>query len=88
MAEALLETMILDRMVHRMSTTYHINGLLPEISSEHLLDLDFTPGAYSANLGGKQRIRSALVGLDQSPGSDSKERAWNYMRNKLRVSTQ
>jgi hypothetical protein len=86
MAEALLETMILDRMVHRMTTTYHVNGLLPEISSEHLLDLDFTPGSYSANLGGNQRISSALIGLDQSPGSDAKERAWNYMRKKLSAS--
>lgn len=83
MAKELLETMILDRLYHEMTSTYHSNGLLPEIPSNHLIELDFTPGSYGITLGGRQHIVSALAGLDQSPGSNPKERAWNYLRSKL-----
>lgn len=80
MAESLGETLILDRMAHNMTTTYHPKGLRPNITSQHLLDLDFSPGEYAITIGENHRVALELPGLAQSPGKDLKEQAWSYMR--------
>ena len=79
LAKSLLQTLVLDRIVHSTIHTYHKEGLRPKLSSNHLIDLRISSDSAAITFAQGQTIEMSLDGIYESPGGTVQEKVWSFL---------